>query len=171
MTPKTPLPYLQGYPESIQAQAQQLLDTGKLGLYLERKYPEQHPIQNDKALYLEAKQLKERFMRNAPPLASARFDAKLSPVKHTLGLHTYQPQRQGSKLKTRNSLTIASLFKEAPPQFLSMILAHELAHFQEKDHNKRFYQLCCHIEPDYHQLELDTRLWLLWREQAEKSPD
>ncbi|MED5523460.1 MAG: YgjP-like metallopeptidase domain-containing protein [Pseudomonadota bacterium] len=158
------LKYLQGYPESIQVQAQDLIDNNKLGLYLERKYPEHHQVQSDKALYQLARELKEQYMRNAPPLASARFDAKLSPVKHTLGLHTYQAQVQGSKLKTRNSLTIAALFREGPPQFLSMILAHELAHFQEKDHNKRFYQLCCHIEPAYHQLELDTRLWLTWRD-------
>ncbi|EBE8127412.1 TPA_asm: metal-dependent hydrolase, partial [Salmonella enterica subsp. enterica serovar Enteritidis] len=25
---------------------------------------------------------------------------------------------------------------------------------------KAFYQLCCHMEPQYHQLEFDTRLWL-----------
>ncbi|QKB57553.1 hypothetical protein E3169_03730 [Escherichia coli O157:H7] len=26
--------------------------------------------------------------------------------------------------------------------------------------HKAFYQLCCHMEPQYHQLEFDTRLWL-----------
>jgi predicted metal-dependent hydrolase len=46
-----------------------------------------------------------------------------------------------------------------------MIAVHELSHLREKEHNKAFYQLCCHMEPDYHQLELDTRLWLHWREQ------
>ncbi|MDZ9008676.1 M48 family peptidase, partial [Escherichia coli] len=34
------------------------------------------------------------------------------------------------------------------------------AHLKEKEHNKAFYQLCCHMEPQYHQLEFDTRLWL-----------
>lgn len=41
-----------------------------------------------------------------------------------------------------------------------MIVVHELAHLKEKEHNKAFYQLCCHMEPHYHQLEFDTRLWL-----------
>ncbi|HYG06232.1 MAG TPA: YgjP-like metallopeptidase domain-containing protein, partial [Stenotrophomonas sp.] len=37
---------------------------------------------------------------------------------------------------------------------------HELAHLKESDHNKAFYQLCLHMEPDYHQLEFDLRLYL-----------
>ena len=41
-----------------------------------------------------------------------------------------------------------------------MIVVHELAHLREKDHNKGFYQLCEHMEPDYHQLEFDLRLYL-----------
>jgi hypothetical protein len=41
-----------------------------------------------------------------------------------------------------------------------MITVHELAHLKEKQHDKAFYQLCCHMEPRYHQLEFDTRLWL-----------
>ncbi|MGL4983989.1 MAG: YgjP-like metallopeptidase domain-containing protein, partial [Plesiomonas sp.] len=54
----------------------------------------------------------------------------------------------------------ASLFKDAPADFLRMIVTHELAHLREKDHNKAFYQLCQHIEPRYHQLEFDVRLYL-----------
>jgi hypothetical protein len=41
-----------------------------------------------------------------------------------------------------------------------MIVVHELAHIKEKEHNKAFYKLCMHMEPDYHQLEFDTRLYL-----------
>ena len=41
-----------------------------------------------------------------------------------------------------------------------MIVVHELAHLREKDHNKAFYQLCEHMEPGYHQLEFDLRLYL-----------
>ncbi|HAL21836.1 MAG TPA: metal-dependent hydrolase, partial [Stenotrophomonas sp.] len=43
---------------------------------------------------------------------------------------------------------------------LRMIVVHELAHLKEADHNKAFYQLCQHMEPDYLQLEFDTRLYL-----------
>ncbi len=45
-----------------------------------------------------------------------------------------------------------------------MIVVHELAHLREFDHGKAFYQLCTNMAPDYHQLELDMRLWLTARE-------
>nr|WP_255356010.1 DUF45 domain-containing protein [Cellvibrio sp. pealriver] len=35
-----------------------------------------------------------------------------------------------------------------------------MAHFKEKEHNKAFYQLCRHMEPNYHQYEFDLRLYL-----------
>jgi predicted metal-dependent hydrolase len=41
-----------------------------------------------------------------------------------------------------------------------MIVVHELAHMKEREHDKAFYQLCAHMEPDYHQLEFDLRLYL-----------
>ena len=68
------------------------------------------------------------------------------------------------KLRTRREIRIADVFREAPPEFLAMIVAHELAHLKEPDHDKAFYQLCCHIEPAYHQLEFDVRAWLCWVE-------
>jgi predicted metal-dependent hydrolase len=71
---------------------------------------------------------------------------------------------QGGKLKSKNEIRIAALFRDAPEAFLRMIVIHELAHLKVKDHDKAFYQLCCHIEPDYHQLEFDMRVWLTWRE-------
>jgi len=37
---------------------------------------------------------------------------------------------------------------------------HELAHLKERGHDKAFYALCRHMEPDYHQLEFDLRLCL-----------
>ena len=37
---------------------------------------------------------------------------------------------------------------------------------KERDINPRFYALCSHMEPDYHQLEFDTRLWLTARDLA-----
>ena len=43
---------------------------------------------------------------------------------------------------------------------IEIILLHELAHFKEKEHNKAFYSLCTHMEPLYHQLEFDLRLYL-----------
>ena len=71
---------------------------------------------------------------------------------------------QGNKLKAKREIRVASLFKEAPAAFLRMIVVHELAHLKEREHDKAFYALCEHIEPQYHQLEFDLRLWLTARE-------
>ena len=45
---------------------------------------------------------------------------------------------------------------------MRMIAVHELAHLKEKEHDKAFYKLCCWMEPHYHQLEFDLRLYLTW---------
>ena len=71
---------------------------------------------------------------------------------------------QGSKLKAKREIRIAALFKEAPADFLRMVVVHELAHLKEREHGKAFYALCQHMEPAYHQLESDLRLWLTARE-------
>lgn len=63
-------------------------------------------------------------------------------------------------------IRIAAMFKQAPEEFLRMIVVHELAHLREKDHDKAFYQLCTHMEPQYHQYEFDLRLYLTHVEQA-----
>jgi predicted metal-dependent hydrolase len=51
-----------------------------------------------------------------------------------------------------------------PEEFLKMIVVHELAHIKVRDHGKSFYQLCCHMEPKYHQYEFDLRSYLSWLE-------
>jgi len=77
-----------------------------------------------------------------------------------LGMHTFASRVQGNKLKSKNEIRVASMFKNTPEPFLRMIIVHELAHLKEKEHNKSFYKLCKHMEPEYHQLEFDTRLYL-----------
>lgn len=161
-----PINYLAGYPAQLQQQATELLHSGKLAEHLNTKYPQSHPVQSDKALYSYVCELKNDFMRNSPPLSNVRYDSKLNVLQQALGMHTFQSRVQGNKLKAHNSITVAALFKQAPAEFLRMIVVHELAHFKEKDHNKAFYKLCQHMEPAYHQLELDTRLWLLCRDHA-----
>ena len=160
----TTLKYIAHYSEQIQSQAATLISTGRLGDYLDENYPNRHQIQSDKALYQYINEIKNYYMRKSSPLSQVTYNSKLAVLKQALGIHTYQSRVQGSKLKSHNSITVASLFKEAPPEFLRMIVVHELAHFKEQEHNKAFYQLCCHMEPNYHQYELDTRLWLHWRE-------
>ena len=160
----TTLKYIAHYSEQIQSQAATLISSGRLSDYLDKNYPNRHQIQSDKALYHYINDIKNQYMRKSSPLSQVTYNSKLAVLKQALGIHTYQSRVQGSKLKSHNSITVASLFKEAPPEFLRMIVVHELAHFKEQEHNKAFYQLCCHMEPDYHQFELDTRLWLHWRE-------
>lgn len=81
-------------------------------------------------------------------------------VQHALGTHTTVSRVQGGKLKAKREIRVASLFKEAPSEFLKMIVVHELAHIKEPQHDKAFYQLCTHMAPNYHQLEFDLRLYL-----------
>ncbi len=152
--------YLQGYPESLLSQVRQLIDQQRLGEVIQKRYPLMHDITSDKALYDYALEIKNQALRKAPPLNKVIWDAKIKVMKHALGLHTAVSRVQGGRLKSKAEIRVATIFKQAPQPFLRMIVVHELAHIKEKEHNKAFYQLCCHMEPDYHQLEFDTRLWL-----------
>lgn len=158
--------YLQGYPPALIAQAQDLLLRGELAPLLQRRYPEAHEVRSDKALFDYTQALKQRFMRNADPIARVQYDAKLKVIQHALGTHTRQSTVQGSRLKTRREIRIATLFRDAPADFLKMIVVHELAHLKEPDHDKAFYSLCHHMAPDYAQLEFDLRLWLTVQESS-----
>jgi predicted metal-dependent hydrolase len=159
------LRYLTAYPADLQAQARRLLDERKLGDYICKRYPGQHDIQSDKALYQYVVDIKQEHMRNAPPIDRVRYDSKLDVIHNALGLHTRQSRQHGNKLKASKEIRIATLFRDTPPEFLRMIAVHELAHLREMEHNKAFYQLCEHMQPGYHQLEFDLRLYLTWREQ------
>ncbi|MEM6160235.1 M48 family metallopeptidase [Erwinia sp. P6884] len=166
----TQLRYLNGYPSNIITQVQTLFDQSKLGLWLDKKYPGGHSVQNDKALYQYVSDLKQRYVRNASALSKVMYDNKQNPIKGTLGTNTFVSRVQGGKLKSNNEIRIATLFRDGPEDFLRMIVVHELAHLKEKEHNKAFYQLCCHMDPDYHQLEFDMRLWLNWKELNKERP-
>lgn len=154
------LTYLTGYPESLLAQVRTLIEQQRLGEVLQKRYPQGHDINNDKALWAYTQDLKNRYMRSAPPINKVMFDNKIHVLKNALGLHTAISRVQGGKLKAKAEIRVATVFRNSPEAFLRMIVVHELAHLKEKDHNKAFYQLCCHMEPQYHQLEFDTRLWL-----------
>jgi len=161
----TDLPYLRSYPESIRQQVQHLLAAGKLAATLERRYPQTtHDIQTDKALYDYTQQLKRQFMKSSEPISKAVFDPKIHIINNALGTHTQISRVQGGKLKSKNEIRIASQLKQLPLPLLRMVVVHELAHLREKDHNKAFYQLCQYMEPAYHQLEFDLRLYLTWQD-------
>jgi len=152
--------YLMGYPDNLKVQVQQLLTQGRLGETLLTKYRHAHAVRTDKALYDYVMALKSDFLRNSEPLSKVAFDSKLQIITHALGTHTTISRVQGSKLKSKREIRVASLFKDVPVEFLRMIAVHELAHIKEKGHDKAFYQLCTHMEPHYHQYEFDLRVYL-----------
>jgi hypothetical protein len=158
--PLPPLKYLLGYPPELLAQVQRTIDEGRLAESLARRYPQGHDVRSDRALIDYVGELKNRFVRSSPPLAKVAYDNKLHVIKNALGTHTAVSRVQGNQLKAKRELRVASLFKQAPAPFLKMIVVHELAHLKELEHGKAFYALCTHMEPDYHQLEFDVRLWL-----------
>lgn len=155
-----PLKYLAGYPPHLQARVYELIAQGRLGAVLADKYRDDHAVRNDGQLYAYVQELKDRHLRKAVPLGKVLYDGKLQVMKHALGTHTAISRVHGGKLKASREIRIASVFRDAPAAFLRMIVVHELAHLKEAEHNKAFYQLCTHMEPDYHQLEFDLRLYL-----------
>jgi UTP pyrophosphatase len=158
--------YLAAYSDDIRKQMLQLIRQNRLGEMLLQKYPAAHDIRTDKALYDYVSGLKERYVRNAAPLNRVAYDNRIQVLHRALGLNTAISRVQGSKLKANREIHIASLFKGLPLEFLRMIAVHELAHLKEQQHNKAFYQLCMHIEPHYHQYELDLRLYLTHLDQG-----
>ena len=160
--------YLAGYPDNLKTQVQQLLAQGQLGQTLLAKYSHAHGVRTDKALYDYVMGLKSEFLRSSEPLSKVAFDSKLQIITHALGTHTTVSRVQGSKLKAKREIRVASLFKEVPEEFLRMIAVHELAHIKEKGHDKAFYQLCTHMEPRYHQYEFDLRVYLTHMEASGK---
>lgn len=160
----TTLKYLQGYPDSLQLQVRRLIDEQRLGEYLERRYPQRHQVQSDKALYGYVQQLRQSHLKSAPSIDKVLYDNRLDLTHRALGLHTAVSRVQGGKLKAKKEIRVAALFKEAAPEFLQMIVVHELAHLRESDHNRAFYKLCEHMMPGYAQTEFDLRCYLHWRE-------
>ena len=156
--------YLNGYSVHIQEQVQGLLDAEKSEAWLLKKYPTAHTLNGERGLYDFAMEIKNDCMRSSPPVSKVIYDDKIHVINNALGLHTYVSRKQGNKLKAKNEIRIASVFRQMPEPLLKMIVVHELAHLKEKDHSKAFYKLCCYMEPDYHQLEFDLRVYLSHRD-------
>ena len=154
------LKYFAGYPEHLQAKVRALIEQDRLGALLTDKYGQPHSVRNDGQLYDYVQALKDRHLRKSVPLGKVIYDSKLQVMKHALGTHTAISRVHGGKLKASREIRIATVFRDAPAEFLKMIVVHELAHMKETEHNKSFYQLCTHMAPDYLQLEFDLRLYL-----------
>ena len=158
------LRYINHYSEAVVEQVKQLINNNKLGEYLLKKYPQPHDINTEKQLYKYTLQLKYDYIKQSNSLSKVIYDPKIHVYNNALGTHSFVSRVQGNKLKSKQEIRIASLFKNAPLAMLNMIVVHELAHLKEKQHNKAFYNLCEYMQPGYHQLELDTRLFLIYSE-------
>jgi predicted metal-dependent hydrolase len=153
------LKYLNHYPIHLQNQIKELIEKDTLSSYILNKYPKKHKYQNDKALYLYTNGFKNEYLKKFI-LSKVLYDGKINVIKSALGTHTFVSRVQGGKLKSKNEIRVATVFKNMPEEFLRMIVVHELAHFKEKEHNKAFYNFCTYIEPSYHQFEFDLRVYL-----------
>lgn len=151
------------YPEEIKERVIELYNSGRLGEYITNRYPQSHHIKSDKMLFNYVKELKSYYMKRAKPLHRVYFSDSVEQVYNALGFNRTNRVVQGRKAKVRNEIVIASLFKNAPEEFLEMIVIHELAHLKVKEHNKEFYRLCMNMNARYHQLEFDLRLYLIYR--------
>ncbi|HCS13489.1 MAG: metal-dependent hydrolase [Zetaproteobacteria bacterium CG06_land_8_20_14_3_00_59_53] len=168
MRPQPPTNYLASYPADLTEKIRRMIEQGSLAGWLLSKYPDSHKVRTDKALYDYVVQLKDMYLRNAGPLNKVAFDSRLHVTSNALGMHTSKSQVHGSKLKAKREIHVAAIFRDMPPEFLRMIVVHELAHIKESEHNKSFYKLCCNMEPNYYQLEFDLRAYLTWLESGGK---
>jgi predicted metal-dependent hydrolase len=164
------LRYLRGYAPDLLARAQQLLAEGRLLASVLRRYPHAHEVRSDRALFDYVAALRAEHLRNAEPLAKVAYDSTLQVLRNALGTHTTVSRVQGNRLKAKREIRIATVFRDAPAEFLKMIVVHELAHLKLREHDKAFYALCRHMASDYAQLEFDVRLWLTAREAREPGP-
>ena len=155
-----PLKFLPGCRPELLARVHALINSGSLRDTLLERYPEPHAVRSESALIDYVQSIKSRYMRSSPPVAKIAWDSSMQRLQQTLGTHTAVSRVQGGRLKAKREIRIASLFKDAPADFLRMIVVHELAHLKEREHAKAFYALCTHMEPAYHQLDFDVRLWL-----------
>jgi len=154
------LKYLNHYPQQTKEQVYKLIEADKLSAHLLKKYPISHSMKNDKALFSYVNELKNEYIKKASPLSKVIYDGRINVIHNALGTHHFISRVQGNKLKSKNEIRIASMFKSVPQEFLEMIVVHELAHFKEKEHNKAFYKLCEYMQTSYHQVEFDLRLYL-----------
>jgi len=153
------LKYLSHYNEQTQAEVHKLISEEKLSNYILHKYPTAHNYKTDKALFTYTNELKTQYLKKFT-LSKVIYDGKINVIHNALGTHKFISRVQGGKLKAKNEIRIAPIFKNTPESFLNMIVVHELAHFKVKAHDKAFYSLCEHMQSDYHQLEFDLRLYL-----------
>lgn len=160
MRPTPPPDYLAGYPVHLVDSVRHAIAQGRLGGALLEKYPLTHDIRTDRALYDYVQAIRNRYLKTTAPVSKVAYDSKLQTLQKALGTHSTVGRIHGGRIKAKREIRVAGLFREMPDAFLRMIVVHELAHLRESEHNRSFYQLCLHMEPDYFQLEFDLRAYL-----------
>jgi len=168
MRPKPPPNYLSEYPIEETEKINRQIEQGLLAKELLQKYPHSHTIRTNKELYGYVMELKNTHLRKAPQLDKIAFDSKQHITHTALGTHIPKSRLQGASLRGKREIIVATIFRDLPPEFLRMIVVHELAHLKEPKHNKAFYQRCCNMEPDYEQLEFDLRTYFTYLEATGK---
>ncbi|MBN1968392.1 MAG: M48 family metallopeptidase [Candidatus Delongbacteria bacterium] len=156
--------YLVNYPVDIIESLKENFTNGNLDRYFLKYYSEKHGVSSDKLLYEFISDLKRQYLKRSSNLSKITFDDKITMMNHAFGLHSYTSRSHGNRVISKNEIRISSLFKNVPYRFLRMIVVHELAHLKEKEHNRAFYRLCETMEPDYHRIEFDFRVYLSWKE-------
>lgn len=132
------LRYIQGYPEHIVTPVTQMVESGRLQNWFKQRYPDNHTIKSEKALFEYTIAIKNRYMKKTAPISKVIYDNKIHLINNALGLHTYVAKVHGGKIKAKNEIRIASVFKNAPEPLLRMLVVHELAHLKRKNTIKRF---------------------------------
>jgi hypothetical protein len=164
------LPYLRGYPPELLQQVRDLLAAAGWPRPWRSGIPRRTTCRTERALYDYVSALKARHMKSArrwrrwPTTRSCTSCA-------TPWARTAPSPRAGRAAQGQARDPHRRAVQGAPADFLRMIVVHELAHLKEREHDRAFYALCLHMEPHYHQLEFDLRLWLTAREWTQAGPD
>jgi predicted metal-dependent hydrolase len=126
-------------------------------------------VRSDKALYDYVQGAEElSYLRNAGTVNKVLFDNKIHVVRNALGLAQLRSRgcKEAANLRLKHEIRIASMFKQAPDEFLRMIVVHELAHLREREPRQGVLPVVQHMEPQYHQYEFDVRLYLTHMESS-----
>ncbi len=57
------LKYIAGYPQNLIEQVSSLIESGRFVTWFDKRYPERHQIQSEKALFDYTMDIKQRYMK------------------------------------------------------------------------------------------------------------
>jgi UTP pyrophosphatase len=128
-----------------------------------KKYPIPHAVADDEKLGDYVTVLKKKMRIRGPALARIAYDGRLSQDEFLLGQKQKRPPpaARGKKAPGKREILVSSKLRRAPLAFLEHVVVHEFAHFREKEHDKRFQDLCAEMQPDFLKIEIDL-LWFLF---------